>query len=155
MGATPLSWAAWNGHEVVVKTLLGRSDVDPNKADHDGRTPLWRAALAWHEGVVKLLLGRDDVIRDRPDLSGRTPLSWAALKGHEGVVKLLLACDDVDPNNLDDKERTPLYSGGLPAVDTREWWKYYSDEATLTPTGLMSTGKHHSGERLSAGMREW
>ena len=43
-GNTPLFWAAWNGHEGVVKILLGRNDVDPDKPDKTGRTPLSCAA---------------------------------------------------------------------------------------------------------------
>jgi len=30
-GNTPLVWAARNGHQGVVKILLGRSDINPNK----------------------------------------------------------------------------------------------------------------------------
>ena len=44
MGNTPLAWAAENGHEGVVKVLLGRGDIDPDKPDEDDRTPLPLAA---------------------------------------------------------------------------------------------------------------
>ena len=49
------------GHEAVVKLLLERENVDPNRSDKDGRTPLWWAAMKGHEGVVKLLLEREDI----------------------------------------------------------------------------------------------
>ena len=32
-GSTPLIWAAVRGHDTVVKMLLERNDVDPNRAD--------------------------------------------------------------------------------------------------------------------------
>ena len=35
-GNTPLVWAAMNGHEGVVKILLGQDDVDPSKPDKRG-----------------------------------------------------------------------------------------------------------------------
>jgi hypothetical protein len=54
---TPLSWAAENGHEAVVKLLLATEAVDPNSKDIEyRRTPLSWAAEKGHEAVVKLLL---------------------------------------------------------------------------------------------------
>ena len=55
MGFTPLGWAAGNGHEAVVRILLGRDDVDPNKPDNKGRTPLTYAAENDYPGVIALL----------------------------------------------------------------------------------------------------
>jgi len=43
-GCTALSFASEEGHEEVVKILLGRKEVNPNKAEYDGRTPLMLAA---------------------------------------------------------------------------------------------------------------
>jgi len=108
-GITPLSWAARNGHEGVVKILLGRDDVNPDKPDINGRTPLWLAAWNGHEGVVKILLGRDSVDPDKSDNYGQKPLSWAARNGNEGVVNILLGRDDVNPDNADNDGQTPLW----------------------------------------------
>jgi len=108
IGSTPLSWATENGHEGVVKLLLGREDVDPNRPDKNDRTPLAWAAGKGHEGVVKLLLGREDVDPNRPDEDAQTPLGWAAIGGHEGVMKLLLRQEGVDPNRPGQYDRTPL-----------------------------------------------
>ncbi|KAF2175872.1 hypothetical protein K469DRAFT_763229 [Zopfia rhizophila CBS 207.26] len=77
-GRTPLSWAAENGHEVVVKLLLATERVDLDSKDKDGQTPLWRAAEKGHEAVVELLLARRDVDVNSKDVSGITPLWWAA-----------------------------------------------------------------------------
>ena len=57
-GRGPLAWAARNGHEGVVKILLGREEVNPDRSDNDGLTPLSRAALNGHEEVMEILLGR-------------------------------------------------------------------------------------------------
>ena len=61
MGNSPLAWAAKNGHEEVVKILLDREDIDPNKPNEESQTPLFLAACNGHERVVRLLLGRDYV----------------------------------------------------------------------------------------------
>jgi hypothetical protein len=83
---TPLSWAAAEGHEGVVRLLLQRNDVETNSRDYGKRTPLSWAAKEGHEEVVRLLLKRDDVEVNCQDEGHRTPLAWAAEKGHEGVV---------------------------------------------------------------------
>ena len=57
VGSTPLVWAARNGHELVVKMLLERKNVDPNCPDIRDRTPLQWAASEGHEGVVKFVAG--------------------------------------------------------------------------------------------------
>jgi hypothetical protein len=53
---TPLSWAAQNGHEAVVRLLLG-GGADPTKADNSGLTPLSWATRGRHEVIAQLLLG--------------------------------------------------------------------------------------------------
>ena len=105
---TPLMWAAQNGHEGVVKMLLARNDVNPEKPDKHGQTPLCSAAENGHEGVVKILHGRDNVNPDKPGIYERTPLGFASWSGHERVVKVLLGRDDVNPNNPDIASQTPL-----------------------------------------------
>ena len=110
-GQTPLSWAAWRGHDTVVSLLLTKDNVDPDLKDSQyGRTPLSWAAEQGHEAVVKLLLATGKVDADSNDiLCDRTPLSWAAEEGHETVVKLLLATRKVDADSNDILcDRTPL-----------------------------------------------
>ena len=46
---TPLSHAASNGHEGVVKILLSCEEVNPDKPDNRGKTPLSHAASNGHE----------------------------------------------------------------------------------------------------------
>ena len=57
----------------MVKILLGRDEVNPDKPDHYGRTPLCCAALNGHEGVVKMLLERDGVNPDKLDNGDQIP----------------------------------------------------------------------------------
>jgi len=107
-GSGPLAWAARNGHEGVVKILLGQGEVNPDKPDRWGQTALSFAAENGHEGVVKILLGQGEVNPDKPDRWGRTALSDAARRGREGVVKILLGQEEVNPDKPDNDGRTPL-----------------------------------------------
>ncbi|OBT64449.1 hypothetical protein VE03_05766 [Pseudogymnoascus sp. 23342-1-I1] len=90
-GWTPLSLAARDGHEAVLKSLLDSDIVDTDSKNWEGRTPLSWAAENGHHAVVKLLLDSNIVDTNSKDRLGRTPLSWAAGNGHETVVKRLLA----------------------------------------------------------------
>ncbi|GKU07362.1 unnamed protein product, partial [Fusarium langsethiae] len=109
-GQTPLSWAAENGHEAVVKMLLDTDKVNVDATDTKyGRTPLSWAAQNGHEAVVKMLLDTGKVDVDVRNKNGRTPLSWAAENGHEAVVKMLLDTGKVDVDATDTEYgQTPL-----------------------------------------------
>ena len=86
-GRTPISWAAGNGREGIVKMLLELVGVNPDQVDTDcGQTPISWAASHGHEGVVKMLLEREGVNPDQADTQyGPTPLMWAAWHGREEV----------------------------------------------------------------------
>ncbi|RYO80668.1 hypothetical protein DL762_007533 [Monosporascus cannonballus] len=104
-GKTPLSWAAENGHEAVVKLLLERG-ADFKLADNIyGETLLLWAARNGHEAVVKLLLETGADFKSGGAF-GQAPLSWATQYGHEVVVQLLF---DKGANfeSKDNKGRTP------------------------------------------------
>jgi len=105
MGRTPLLWAAWNGHEAVVKLLLEKDALLESK-DNNSWTPLLWAARNRHEAVVKVLLEKGAELESK-DNNGRTPLSWAAGKRHEAVVKLLLE-KGADLESKDNNGWTPL-----------------------------------------------
>lgn len=114
---TPLSWAAENGHEAVVKLLLVNNAEVNLKDTLYGKTTLSWAAYGGYDAVVKLLLVNSAEL-DSQDNSGRTPLSWAAEIGHEAVVKLLLV-NSAEINPQDNSGRTPLSwaaGNGLEAV---------------------------------------
>jgi len=55
-GQTALSVAAWEGHEEVVRLLLGGRGVNRNIADKYGKRALSLAVEKGHLGVVKILL---------------------------------------------------------------------------------------------------
>jgi len=107
-GKTPLSLAARNGYEAVLKQLLAHFDVDINSRDQEGSTPLSCAARHGNETVLTLLLNHSDVDINSRDVRSRTALLWAAERGHEAVVKLLLNQPKVDPNLPINWGRTPL-----------------------------------------------
>jgi len=107
-GHTPLTWASRNGHAEVVKILLDRKEVHPDKPSELGCAPLSWAAACGHEGVVKILLREEEVNPNKPDNDGRTPLLLAAEDGHAGVVKILLGQKEVDPYKSDHTGRTPV-----------------------------------------------
>lgn len=88
---TPLSWAAKNGHEAVVRLLISTGKVEIDSRDKNNRTPLSLAAKNGHEAVVKVLLSTGQVKVDSRDDLNRTPLWWATENSHDAVCKLLFA----------------------------------------------------------------
>jgi ankyrin repeat protein len=109
---TPLSWAAYNGDEAVVRLLLETGKVNADSENCDNETPLSLAACNGHDAVVQLLLATGKINADwkvnNPNYPWQTPLSLAAQNGHVAVVKLLLATGKVDINSKDESGLTPL-----------------------------------------------
>ncbi|KAL3441722.1 hypothetical protein BJX65DRAFT_299543 [Aspergillus insuetus] len=115
-GRTPLSWAAEEGHEEVVKLLIQTDMVDVdskdteyaevNSEDHQGRTPLSYAAEKNRQKIVKLLAEKGAEVNSE-DHRGRTPLSYAAQEGWVSMVRLLMA-KGADVNSKDHQGRNPV-----------------------------------------------
>jgi ankyrin repeat protein len=131
---TPLSYAAENGREAVVKLLLTKNGLDLNSTDAIyGQTPLSLAAEKGHEEVVRLLLANDGVnLNPKDTWFSRTPLSWAAENGSVAVVELMLQKDGVDPDSKDDRDRTPL------------WWAVVSGHDAIVGLLLIKDGVDHN-----------
>ena len=55
----------------MVKLLLEREEVNPDKPGDNGRTPLSYAAEGKHEGVAKLLLECEEVDPGRPMMTAK------------------------------------------------------------------------------------
>ena len=133
----PLSYAAQNGREDVVRYLLGIRNthngdyeneeeilsedekysvdekVDGDKNDRDeedsaGRTPLIYAVMNGHDAITRLLLAARFLDVDIQDDDGRTALSYAAEFGTEISVKLLVGGGKADVHLPDWEGRTPL-----------------------------------------------
>ncbi|KAI9766233.1 MAG: hypothetical protein M1840_006647 [Geoglossum simile] len=98
-GYTPLLLAAENAHDLVVKQLLERLDVQINRKNiyyggvSWGRTALHLAVYNGHETVVRRLLSREGVdVEARTEFPSRvsgTALQVATARGNEAIIKLL------------------------------------------------------------------
>src|SRR5262249_28590757 len=94
-----------NGHEAIVKLLLGKN-ADVESKPISGQTPLWMAAK--YNTVVELLCDKGANVNPKDEYFGRTLLSWAAGEGREAVVELLLE-KGANVNLKDNFDRTPLW----------------------------------------------
>lgn len=90
VGATPLLWAAINGHATVVKLLLENGADIESKDTVYGRTPISWAAVNGHTAIVRLLLDLGADIEAKDQAYSPTPLSLAVMNGHVAIAKMLL-----------------------------------------------------------------
>jgi hypothetical protein len=81
-GQTPLSWAAENGHEAVVRLLLEKG-AELESKDNYSQTPLLWATRNGHEAVVRLLLEKGAGLESKDNCS-RTILLWTVRRGARG-----------------------------------------------------------------------
>ncbi|KAM0812495.1 hypothetical protein AB5N19_12486 [Seiridium cardinale] len=86
---TPLSYAAANGHDGVVRILLDWN-AQLDVPDTDGQTPLLWATRNGHGAIVRLLLDGNAQVDTSDTIYNQTPLLWAAKNGHETIVQMLL-----------------------------------------------------------------
>ncbi|KAK9860016.1 hypothetical protein MYU51_010205 [Penicillium brevicompactum] len=105
-GRTPLTWAAQEGQEGIVRLLLQRG-VGIDGADRRGLVPLSRALSTRQETVARSLIesGADIHARDR---DGRTPLYYSVANDNDTITRLLVV-SGADINAGDLNGQTPLY----------------------------------------------
>ncbi|MCB9229507.1 MAG: ankyrin repeat domain-containing protein [Deltaproteobacteria bacterium] len=96
--ATPLHWAAMNGHTAVAGLLIEKG-ADVNAAGDGSWTPLHLAAVEGHKDVAELLIAAGTDV-NAVNNDGDTPLHWAAVNGHTVFAALLIAAG-ADVNAVD------------------------------------------------------
>jgi ankyrin repeat protein len=99
-GATPLYFAAQEGHINIVRLLLSQNEIDVNAATDSGATPLFISSQEGHVEVVELLLATNDIDINNAENNnnGWTALHIAAETGHIEVVRLLVSKAGIDIN---------------------------------------------------------
>ena len=114
-GETPLFWAAYRGHEDIVRLLMTREDVNPNVRDRYGTTPLMMAVTKKHIAIVQRLLAYEYIdINAKDETKGFSALHYALFRRSFSrpdalqILKLLLAHDNINVNSKDDKGQAPL-----------------------------------------------
>lgn len=87
---TPLTYAASEGHEPVVKWLLDNgAHSDGGYGSYRG-TPLFAAAENGHHSIVKILLGLGVDVENRPYARGSQALHAASKNGHLNIAQALV-----------------------------------------------------------------
>lgn len=87
-GRSPLSWAAQGGAATNVRTLLQRSNVDPDSMDCEHRSPLYWAAERAVVEVVGLLLNGNRVNPEAATVFVDTPVTLAEILGQSHILDL-------------------------------------------------------------------
>jgi hypothetical protein len=107
--ASPLYIAAYNGHHLIVESLLRREEADVNRCWSHGSTPLYIASERGDDKVVELLLQSPDILVNQPrDTDFSTPLHAAVGWGRGEIVHMLLNHKSINVNPFDSEWRTPL-----------------------------------------------
>ena len=82
-GKTPLTWAAQNGHKVMVKLLLEAS-ADDETVDCEGRSALWRVTQNDHERIERMLSRMQSACQQ--STSAGTTIKPTSLTGLDNVI---------------------------------------------------------------------
>jgi ankyrin repeat protein len=93
-----LVWAIKNERTEIAEYLFGEHGVDINRIDEYGNTSLIWACKKGHKKLVTFLVARDGIDLNKTDEEGETPLIWAAKKGHDDIVACLVGGAGIDIN---------------------------------------------------------
>lgn len=119
-GATPLHFAAGEGHDGIASTLLQKG-AEKEALDDNAQTPLFWACRGGHLPVVETLAAAGADLAGAVDEDGYAPVHVAASEGHDEIVSFLLK-KGADEDAADDQEETPLCKaargGHLPVAKT-------------------------------------
>ena len=108
-GKTPLCTAVSSNDLDMVTLLLGRDDINVNKAGDDHDTPLCIAVSWWCDSnIAKLLLENPDIDVNIAGHDGYTPLSKAVIWNRRESVNLLLKKPKIEVNEAN-RDSTPLH----------------------------------------------
>ncbi|XP_074027512.1 ankyrin repeat domain containing protein 6 diego [Leptinotarsa decemlineata] len=108
-GRTALHLAAGQGHEAVVRLLLGvAAPREVDGPDGAGCSALQRAAAGGFEEVIRLVLARGAEVNRQDSVHGNTALHESSWKGYSRSVRLL-ASAGADLNKCNFGGFTPLH----------------------------------------------
>ena len=105
-GATPLHYAASNGHIEIVRLLL-QNGAEVNVRSINGYTPLHSAAFYGYVDILHLLVEKGADL-EAQDLNGQRALHYSAWHGHLPFIQELVSRYHVDINARENDGRTAL-----------------------------------------------
>jgi ankyrin repeat protein len=105
-GATPLHYAASNGHIEIVRLLL-QNGAEVNVRSINGYTPLHSAAFYGYVDILHLLVEKGADL-EAQDLNGQRALHYSAWHGHLPFIQELVSRYHVDITARENDGRTAL-----------------------------------------------
>jgi len=98
-GQTPISYAANNGHEGIVRMLLERNDICTDIRDKENQTPLSLALSQGHYQVARMISERADTESNTAGPINQASLSPSTEDREDHIVETQLGDDH--PNTAD------------------------------------------------------
>ena len=108
-GATPIHFAARNGHLECLKWLVTRSGVSPNAVARNGATAAHDAAAMGHLACLHYLLENTACSSKDATVEGATALHMACRFGRLKVVKWLMDYTGASPGEKGANDVTPVH----------------------------------------------
>ncbi|PGH14989.1 hypothetical protein AJ79_02669 [Helicocarpus griseus UAMH5409] len=96
---TPLSYAAENGNEEIVRSLSSNKEVDINSKDMERCRPIHRAICEGHTSIVRLLLTAENIQLDVYEKVFRGVLKNSIGIGNTAILEMFLESEAVDIDN--------------------------------------------------------